>query len=327
VRYSGLKFVRYLDRLDKRSPVHVLLVLSDLCNQNCSFCAYRDPGYSSSQLFHIDGDYNPNRKLPFKKVQEILQDCASMGVKAVSFTGGGEPTVHPQFQDSVDEATRLGLKYGLITNGVLLSKFDVSMASWIRISLDAAKPETYAKIRQVPGGHFHKALESIRKHKCGVGFVVTNDNWREVKEAALLAKSLGASNIRIAGQFNEGGLSIYSNYSVIARLCKETESLSGDGFTVHNNLGRLESLTPKHPFCGYQYLTTYIGADQNMYRCCVYAYNPHGLIGSVKEKRFSEAWAEANLKLDATECRNCNFIGINEGINEALNEDESSVFV
>ncbi len=90
--------------------MHVNLVLSDLCNQACSFCAYRDPTYSSSELFHVGGDYNPNRKLSWEKVQEVLGDCCEMGVKAVTFTGGGEPTVHPRFQEIVDLAWKLGLR-------------------------------------------------------------------------------------------------------------------------------------------------------------------------------------------------------------------------
>lgn len=101
-RYSALKAMKYPDRLEAirsggfAGPVHVQIILSDLCNQNCAFCAFRDPGYSSSQLFHVDGNYNPNRMLPFDKVTEILDDC--VGVKAVQYTGGGEPTVHPRLR-------------------------------------------------------------------------------------------------------------------------------------------------------------------------------------------------------------------------------------
>lgn len=107
LRYSTLKAFKYPDRLEAiksghpAGPVHVQIILSDLCNQNCHFCAYRDPSYTSSQLFHIDGNYNPNRMIPLDKVLEILDDCVEMGVRAIQLTGGGEPTVHPHFDKVV----------------------------------------------------------------------------------------------------------------------------------------------------------------------------------------------------------------------------------
>src|SRR5215831_15537667 len=119
------------------------MVLSDLCNQACHFCAYRDPTYTSSQLFHIAGNYNPNRMLPFEKVMEILDDCEEIGVKAIQLTGGGEPTVYPRFQEVTEEIGKRGIQWSLVTNGVLAKKWDFSKASWIRVSLDAATSATY----------------------------------------------------------------------------------------------------------------------------------------------------------------------------------------
>ncbi len=331
MRYSEVKFSRFPDRLEgirekKKAPVHVQLIPSDLCNQSCSFCAYRDPGYTSSKLFHIQGNYNPNRKLPLEKALEVLQDCSEMGVKAVSFTGGGEPTVHPDLQVMMDQASYLGLKWSLVTNGVLLDRFDVSKASWVRISLDAATSKTYSRIRKVPEGHFDRALKAVKGR--GVGFVVTPENWSEVFEATKLVKDLGARYIRIGSQVAEEN--VWSgDPSVVSDLCEAAETLAGDGFEVHNRFNRVfdgEEI-PKDPLCGYQYFTTYIGADQNLYRCCVYAYNPRGLLGTIKDKSFKEAWDQAVMDLDARDCRHCNFRSINKKISEYLEEDESAVFV
>src|SRR3990167_8685596 len=77
------------------NPIHVQLVISDLCNHRCGWCAYRLDGYSSNKLFKIiqpDGEVNnnPNRMIPLEKVKEIVDDCAAMGVKAIQLTGGGE---------------------------------------------------------------------------------------------------------------------------------------------------------------------------------------------------------------------------------------------
>ena len=60
-------------------------------------------GYTTNELFKVVHPvtavrlitYNPNRKIPYEKCLEILDDCAEMGVKAIQITGGGEPSVHP----------------------------------------------------------------------------------------------------------------------------------------------------------------------------------------------------------------------------------------
>ncbi|KKM02422.1 hypothetical protein LCGC14_1784650, partial [marine sediment metagenome] len=55
--YSTLKAAWHQERLDTfragriPPPVHIHMILSDLCNQDCHFCAYRMSGGLSSELF------------------------------------------------------------------------------------------------------------------------------------------------------------------------------------------------------------------------------------------------------------------------------------
>lgn len=340
-RYSTLKALRFPDRLDgienghAVAPVHVQIILSDLCNQACHFCAYRDPSYTSSQLFHIDGDYNPKRFLPFDKLIEILDDCKDMGVRAIQYTGGGEPTVYPRFQEAINATVDRGIPWAVVTNGVLSRGRDFSTAAWIRVSLDAATPATYSRIRRVPEDHFHKACQTVRRYHCGVGFVVTPENWTEVRDASELSRSLGASNIRIGAQFSSEDAGLFSGFrDEAAALCRSAESLTEPGFEVVNRfeekLSELDDGNPEYERCGYQYFTTYIGADQNLYRCCVYAYNPHGLIGSLHGRRFRDVWPEAHASFrsfSARACERCQFQHINRSINDALSHDPSEAFV
>lgn len=360
--YSPLKATRYLDRIEKIrrgepvGPVHVQIILSDLCNQACSFCAYRDPTYSSSTLFFVredgkrglryagleDRNYNPNRMIPFAKVVEILDDCVEMGVKAIQLTGGGEPTVHPDFAKVVEAIFSRGLKWSLVTNGVNLIRRDLlrhcATASWVRVSLDAGTPTTYSRIRHVPDTHWLDALAAIDGLSklngpiVGVGFVVTPDNWREVFEGAAAAKMHGASNIRIGAQFSAQDEALFAEFhSECAALCREAEVLSDNGFTVYNRFGeKLDDLKqgrPDYPSCGYQQFTTYIGGDLGLYRCCVYAYHPHGLYGSIKERRFKDVWmeqarADAMRAFDASSCERCQFNKINSTLDYLLRSDD-----
>jgi len=363
--YSTLKALRHLDviqdirRGHATRPVHVQVILSDLCNQACDFCAYRDPSYSSSQRFfeinhkhagaalrrdtaHPERNYNPNRMIQWPKVQEILDDCAAMGVQAVQFTGGGEPTVHPHWHDAIAYAQTLGLRTALVTNGVNIGRTlndagarVASECDWVRVSIDAATRETYTAIRNVPESHFDaawRAVRSLRQHRrdlvLGVGFVVTPQNWREIYDAAALAKDAGADNIRIGAQFSAAEERLFESFhEYAAALARRAEQLASNHFTVFNRfsekLDDLRSRRPDYGVCGYQYFTTYIGADLNVYRCCVTAYNDTGALGSIKDQRFRDLWmsperVESMAEFHAQSCDRCQFNAQNRVLDYVL---------
>jgi len=321
-------------------PKHVQLILSDLCNQDCSFCAYRMEGYTSQQMFgepDARGRINPKRMIPWHKVMEIFDDCATMGVEALQFTGGGEPTVHPDHAAIFEEAISRGFQIALVTNGYMLKPDVIKQlvhASWVRISLDAGTSQTYSKIRRVPDGSFMRVLKNIAKlvksrdaiSSCceiGVGFVVTPDNWVEVLDAARLAKANGVDNFRISAMFSPDDAGPFEGFfAECAGLCRAAEGLTTDTFKVYNRFGeRVEDLHqhgPDYEFCGYQHFTTYIGGDLNVYRCCNTAYNERGLLGSLKEVGFKDLWDSNPAEpFDARGCERCQFNGINRFINYA----------
>lgn len=360
--YSPHKAVRHLDIIQAvragapARPAHVQIVISDLCNHACDFCAYRDPDYTSSQLFyqirpgkgglrkdavHTERDYNPRRMIPWPKVVEILDDCRDMGVSGVQFTGGGEPTVHPQWANAIDYAVANKLQVGLVTNGVVIGKsqtaIDVaSQCAWVRVSIDAGTAATHSAVRHVPESHWDAAWNAVKglsgRTVIGVGFVVTPGNWREIYEAARLAKEHGASNIRIGAQFSAKEEALFAGFhQEAAELARKAEALSDDLFKVVNRfsekLSDLRDKSPDYDRCSIQSFTTYIGADLSLYRCCVYAYNDHGKYGSIDGRRFKDVWLEQSRAdemagLCAKSCQRCQFHGINRFLNYATSSDE-----
>lgn len=329
--YSELKAFRHPDVLvgiGTKTPArvpHVQLVLADLCNQSCKFCAYRLEGYTSNQLF------NDKRMMDGAKALEIVEDCAKIGVQAIEFTGGGEPTVHRCFEEVIQRTHELGMKFALVSNGTRITPGlaeSIVKGSWVRISLDAATEGTYTRIRRVHKSHWEKAQQAVinlrqardrQKTDCviGVGFVATPDNWTEIKQAAELAWSLGADNIRISAQFSSEDERLFSSfYEKAASLAKgaEIEGQCLSGFTVYNRFGsRLEDLRLKNPedeLCGYQFFNTYIGGDLQVYRCCGYAYNERGWLGDLTKQRFADFWmsqerVDKQLNFDARGCERC----------------------
>ncbi len=342
--YSPLKIFHHREQIDalrhgeRPDLIHVQLILTNKCNEHCNFCAYRCKGYSSSEEF--DG----HDSIPLDKALEIVKDCSRLGVKAVELTGGGEPTIYPGFDKVCQSLAGYGIQFGVVSNGsfwpdkVLNALWN---AAWVRVSIDCAKPSTYASLRGSTGETYLKVRENLRKLKqkssaiLGVGFVVTKDNWSEILEAAIKAKEDGADNFRISAVFQNEGTSYFHGFYDEARdLCRRAKELEDDKFTVFNLFGdRIEDLRqshPSNPFCPIQHLVTYIGADLNVYRCCVLAYNERGALASLKNQSFYEAWQSqfvgwALNSFNATSCPRCMFNKKNDTIRYAINPNPDHV--
>lgn len=341
--YSPFKIVHHPSRIEqlKRGeqiyPVHVQIILTSTCSHDCHFCSYRWSGYSSNQLFtegaklSAFGTNNPIREMPYEKVTEILDDCAEMGVKAIQWTGGGEPTVHSRHVDAMRYALDKNLECSLVSHGEIFRDGHIENLlrfKWVRFSIDAGTPETYGSVRRINPKRMDRTVNNIRNLVAarnvsgsdlviGVGFVVTKENWKEIRIAAELAKHIGVDNIRISAVFQPDDENYFDGfYGEAKALATEAGKLSGDGFSVYDNFTEryqdLVDKSPDHPFCGYQQFTTYIGDDLNVYRCCVLAYNERGKIGSLKDMRFKELWDSEFKKkdfdsFDATKCERCMF--------------------
>lgn len=360
--YSPLKIFHHQDRLqelrDGRQPVplQVQLVISDLCNQNCSFCAYRMSGYTSNQLFTRNaplaafGTNNPKRMIPYAKVSEIIEDCRQMGVRAIQLTGGGEPSVHPDFHKICRDILDAGLELAVVTNGASLKPAVIDLlarATWVRFSIDAGRAKTYAKIRSVGEDVFRRVLRSMQElHDArreqgtsvaiGAGFVLTADNYVEVEEFVQAAKAHGADNARISAVFQPEGSDYFGLFhSYASDLCQfVARKYTDDSFRVFNLFGdRLDDLRqerPEYEFCGYQHFNTYIGGDLNVYRCCGTAYNERGLLGSLASQKFSELWygrdkADKMREFDARGCERCQFNNKNRTILYAIANNPAHV--
>jgi MoaA/NifB/PqqE/SkfB family radical SAM enzyme len=130
----------------------------------------------------------------------------------VFFGGYGEPLAHPDIVQMVMEARALGGPVELITNGTLL---DDEMASGLVaagldrlwVSLDGARPESYADVRL--GAALPEVLANImrfrrrcpssrnRRPELGIAFVAMKRNIADLPALLQLAGKLGAARVLV----------------------------------------------------------------------------------------------------------------------------------
>jgi len=303
--YSPYKIVHHLDKIQALKdgiqpvPLQVQIVPSNICNQRCSFCAYRMKDYPSNQRF-IEKDI-----LSYEKILECLDDFKAMGVKAVQYTGGGESLCHPKIKDIFKGTLGRKLDLALVSNGQMLDKETYEIlggATWVRISVDSSSKQMYGMIRNVSDNVFNKVLYNIKqlvRHKkentIGIGFVVQKENYKGIFVAANMFKDMGVDNFRISAAFNAMGYEYFKDFEKEAKdLSQKAELLTDDNFTVFNLFDdRIKDMfddIQNYKFCPTKDLLTYIGANYNVYTCCTLAYNDKGYVGSIKDKSFADVW-------------------------------------
>lgn len=217
------KVLAHLDRLsgwqrgDTPAPVTVEWDLSNRCVLGCQDCHFahthvKGPWASKPRLLPMAFD-GTGDLADIRVVTRGLADMAAAGVRGVIWSGGGEPTTHPDWLLALRAAREAGLEQGMYTLGGLLTPTTAALASellsWVVVSLDCVNAGNYAREKQVPESRFTAACNGIvslsgGQAVVGVSFLLHRNNWHDADGMVALAKSLGADYVtfRPAVQFN-----------------------------------------------------------------------------------------------------------------------------
>lgn len=305
--YSNLKIFAHAEKLnqvhkgERIAPIYVRLKPTNYCNHHCYYCSYADSELGLRDIV------NRQDQIPWKKMQEIISDFADMDIKAVTFSGGGEPLVYPYIIETIEGMKKAGVETSIITNGQLLDgerAQALKEAKWVRISCDSANAETYAKVRKIPLDAFGKVCDNIAKFsrikddKCelGINFVINHENADQVYDMAVLSKRLGVNHIKFAARITKGLFEYHEPFKqdVIEQLHRAQEELEDDTFKVINKYeGDFDTamvFARRYHRCYISNLVTTIAADCKVYFCHDKAYVSSGIVGDLKERSFKELW-------------------------------------
>ena len=97
----------------------------------------------------------------------FLDDAAGIGVKAVSFVGMGESTLHPALYEAIVRCRENGLDAALGTNGYSLKDEELERAlaclTYLRFNISAANPESYSRIMGCAEECFERVVMVIKE--------------------------------------------------------------------------------------------------------------------------------------------------------------------
>jgi len=222
---------------ERIAPVSVDMALTRACGAMCSFC------YAMVQ--------EPQERSSIKvdSALSLLDDFKAIGVKSVSLISDGESTISKAYVPFVQHAAELGIDVGNATNawewGPEKIEATLPHMTWVRFTVAAGRPESYAKIMYKGPEHtqvFDKAMANIKyaveykkKHNLpvtlGIQMVLMPEFADEIIPFAKLAVDLGVDYgvIKHCSDDENGSLGVdYSKYEQMYGALERAESMSND---------------------------------------------------------------------------------------------------
>lgn len=346
--YSQLKVFYHQDVIQnllqgsRCNPVYIRIKPTNRCNHNCNYCHYRNA--------YLDLDeYNPLDEIPRDKMMEIIQDMEVMGVKAVTFSGGGEPLLYPYIEEAMENILKVGIDLSIITNGCLLKGDKARLladAKWVRISVESACDEEYCAIRGIKQGSFDELCENIRnfsrikKDFCelGINVVIGKENDKEISDIAYLMKALGANHVKFTPLITTNTSEYHRKIrdGVTETLKKLQTELETDQFKIidlySEDFADSVIFERQYNMCPIKEFICVIGANSKVYFCHDKAYMHDGVVADISEQSFDEAWHSERVSslfksFDAKKCCNqhCVYDSRNKLLNSFLGMDTNHV--
>jgi MoaA/NifB/PqqE/SkfB family radical SAM enzyme len=329
-------------------PVSVKIELTNVCNHDCHFCAYR----------RIVQTAKPAGMLDEARVLELVDELAEGGVSGLMFTGGGEPLVHPGCDRIFERCRERGIEHALITNGTLLSRIsDAGLAGlrWIRFSINAGSSEEYARVHGSSASDWDRVWRNVARAAnrerfpalaVGVSFVATAENKDSVRALVARAREHGAdyAHVRPAfeGPHTELGRQLDDRERrAIKSELDALEELEGATFRVYGVKRRFDEIASrdrKHVHCRSTPLVSYVLPSGDVTICTLVrdaSFNPavrDPFVGNIREARFFDLWGSEKHRrlvasLSRSGCSRCHFAEYNRALEEMTHDVHHSSFL
>lgn len=349
ILYSKLKMFHFKEKLDSLSPenpkilapLHVRVKPTNICNHDCWYCAYRRDN------IQLGEDMKIREQIPEQEMMGLVEDFIEMGVKAVTFSGGGDPLCYPHLGKTVMKLAEAGIKIAGLTNGALLkgelAEIFAAEGSWIRVSFDGWDGPSYAGYRKVSGGEFDRVIANLADfkklgNKCYLGMVIIVDNKNHLHLYNLIRRfhDMGLNSVKIAPCLISDNASESNAYHlphfdlVKDQIQKAISDFQSDSFEIFDSYyQQLGTFHKEYVWCPYIQINPVVGADMNVYSCHDKAYNvAGGRLFSIRNVGFKAAWmADKNCFFKINPSCDCNHHCVvnekNKMILEYLNLDRN----
>jgi MoaA/NifB/PqqE/SkfB family radical SAM enzyme len=327
---SARKLAYHRDWLDayKRgeivAPISVEMDLTNNCNYGCPNCVWGE--------FIAGSRVGVPREVAFRQIRE----CASIGVKALAFSGGGEPLLSPILVDCIRLAKEQGLQVGLFTNGLPLTPERAAVirecCDWVRIHLDAVSADGYERRHRTSRDHLAALEKNVRQlsgqDSCvvGLGSVLNPDNISELVGLVDFAYRTSCKFFQAKHDFELLAQPWYTAWwsEQVTLVLSGMEKAGSYGTMTLQYTDADYARKPTATKCHIHHLTTAINASSEYVYCKRLRDKPEWSAGNLRDAPLRDILSgpkNSELSADVTpqNCGiNCPYIELNELIDEVV---------
>lgn len=143
---SGHKMLAHIDRiLNDHRPITADVFITNYCNNNCPYCTYHrwelEPG---------------SRYMKYEDFVQYGTRLIELGVQGIILTGGGEPTINPDFDKIAEWLSNRNISWGMNSN---FNQMKYCKPSYLKVSLDGYDEDSYERCRGVR--KYHEARKNV----------------------------------------------------------------------------------------------------------------------------------------------------------------------
>ena len=226
-------------------PVHVQLNPTNRCNLKCSWCSC--------------SNVNRSLSLSAKEIVAAMYSYESLGCKAVTITGGGEPLLHDDIDNIIKAIYNMGISIGLVTNGwnvYRLSKSAWNKVDWVRISLGDDRTKEFES------DEYWYELEKTAQITRGLSFsyVLTDKpDYDLLLKVVNKANEFRATHVRLTTDI------VKRHVGTLQKIQQFLHNNADDSLVIYQNR---EVWTRGQKDCWISLLKPVVGADGGIYPCC-----------------------------------------------------------
>ena len=275
---------------------------------------------------------------------DAIDQIKAAGVRSITWSGGGEPTLHPKFDSIISYAYNVGIEQSIYTNGGHIDEMRAHQLryrmTFVYVSLDECNRDAFKASKGVD--RFDAVLDGIRRlvtapgpATIGVGFLLHAGNYAQIYHMVELGKALGVDYVQFRPIINYDQATPTQrteDAGWINQAIPLLRQYAGDPFVVAD-VERFAMYRDwqghSYPVCHWAALQTVITPNGQVWRCTNKRGIPDGLLGDLTQDSFASIWQRAggtcqvndkcrvlcrghlaNLTLDAimTEPAHANFI-------------------
>lgn len=309
------------------NPIAVEVHPTAKCNHSCIHCSYKERNESRIS-------YGP------EVMDRLMNSLINMGVKAVYFSGGGEPTLYPELGKYIEKLNLAGIEVSLITNGSYFEKAGLipiaSMFNYIAVSVPGVDLDTFKtitgsdKLEEVLS--LPTKIKRVHDNKSpviGSRIVLTNKNYKDVYNflQVMQERQYDYALFKIVRDYEDSGQGLSEEEENYLKVLINNMGEVDENFT---NIKHIFDFKKKPEFknkCWTNHfgLIGNIGTDGGVYPNIVEIDDPAFCIGNINEKPLEEIWNShrhhevkemSDKKWCSGACKNCRAMSYNAIIND-----------